>query len=452
MRSYLPSVSVCIVLALIFVAASDPARASPSSIKAVHVISPNGGEQFMAGNYTNITWEGGTGYNSTLYFSNTSILGPFKKITENATSPFNWIIPNEPTTMGYVMARVYDNATFIGEDTSDYGFVIMRLPERHFDIAYPNGGEHILNGSSINITWKTDYPQGSKVSLWYSCEGVTGNYTKIASNLTGTSNYSWKANGSSNDCYTKGSMTDKYGTRVDYSDEPFQIYDYPRIELITPKGDENVKAGSKYWVTWNSSDGSSRLKMDVELKVGNGTNFTTLCSKLLDSEKYEWDVPFVDTNMSYLRIIGVDEVGNVAINTSKRFSITPEGMELGILTGFVRDQNGAMRNVVVDLYNYTFGANNTTHRSRTTTGYDGNFTFRELVPGSYMVVCELQGYDRAANIVYVRGGGISYANLTLKNIPSPGIDTVLLSMLGLVIVLIILAFWAYSWRKEKKGS
>jgi hypothetical protein len=111
-----------------------------------------------------------------------------------------------------------------------------------------------------------------------------------------------------------------------------------------------------------------------------------------------------------------------------------------------------MRNIVIDLYNYTFGANNTTHRARTTTGYDGNFTFRELVPGSYMAVCELAGYDRAANIVYVRGGGISYANLTLRKTPSPGIDTVLLSMIGLVIVLIILAFWAYSWRKEKKGS
>jgi hypothetical protein len=450
MRSYLPSVSLCIVLALIAVAASDPARAAPSSIEAVHIISPNGGEQLLAGNYTNITWDGGAGYNSTLYFSNKSIIGPFKKITENATSPYNWTIPNEPTTMGYILVRVYDNSTFIGEDTSDYGFVIMGLPERHFDIKYPNGGEHILNGSAVKVSWKTDYPPGFKVTIWYTCEGATGNYTSIASNLTDASNHTWIANGSSSDCFIKGKVSDKYGSLVDYSDEPFQVYDYPRIALITPRQNESVKAGSKYWVTWNTSGGSSRLKIDVEFKVGNGTNFTTLGSSILDSGKYEWDVPGIDSSETYLRVIGKDEVGNFAMNTSKRFKITPEGMELGVITGFVRDANGILKSIFVDLYNYTYGANNTTHRARTTTGYDGNYTFREIVPGSYMVVCDIDGYERLAHVIYVRGGGVSYANLTLKRKAAPGLDIIYWSMILVAAILAILAVWIYQWRKERK--
>jgi len=447
MKVHPGAMAVIVIVCLITPAGG---RDLSSSLNEVRILFPNGGEQFVAGVEINITWAGGEGYNSTLYFSNKSIIGPFTKIADNVTSPYRWRVPNDPTTMGYILVRVYNNTELIGEDTSDYGFVIMPVPEHQFNIKYPNGGEQILNGSYTNIRWETDYTPGFSVSLWYSCEGITGNFTLIVQNLTGVYNYTWIARGNSSNCFVKGLIRTQFEEKIDYSDEPFQIYEYPQIHLVSPGHNESVKAGSKFWVRWNTSGGSSRLTIDIKLKMGNTTNYTDICTGLPDSGKYEWSVPGVESNETYLRIIGRDSAGNIAISTLDRFKITLEGMELGIITGRVRDSEGYLNGVFVDLYNYTYGANNTTHRARTTTGSDGNFTFRELQPGSYLVVCEVEGYERGSYVVYVRGGGVSYANLTLRKKPPSGIDVVFLSSLLIILILIILILWVYHWRKHRE--
>lgn len=56
-----------------------------------------------------------------------------------------------------------------------------------------------------------------------------------------------------------------------------------------------------------------------------------------------------------------------------------------------------------------------------TTGRDGNFTFVQLLPGLYQIKAQAPGYEPSGEVTGVEANRTTWANLTLRPPPAPGL-------------------------------
>lgn len=160
----------------------------------VQVSAPNGGEALQGGASTNITWtasdpngngtiasfeirlsiDGGTSYNTIVA---TNVPGDART--------FNWIVtPGLNTSMARIRVIALDTTGLTGQDDSNANFTITD-PGITVTLTAPNGGEQLITGQMVQITWTV--PQVSEplvrgFDLFLSTDGGTNFNIGIASN------------------------------------------------------------------------------------------------------------------------------------------------------------------------------------------------------------------------------------------------------------------------------
>ncbi len=155
----------------------------PSSVM---VISPNGTENWTAGNVETITWakayvdsvkieystDGGSSWTNIVSSISASLLS------------YSWTIPNTPSST--CLVKITDTSDALVTDQSNGNFTI--LPPPSVTVTYPNGGEEFIGNISYNILWT--YTNVANVRIEYSLNSGS-NWTTITETAASAGSYSW---------------------------------------------------------------------------------------------------------------------------------------------------------------------------------------------------------------------------------------------------------------------
>jgi hypothetical protein len=339
--------------------------ASPASFTVdstpptVTVLSPNGGEILRGGDVSPITWQPATdnlGLREApirlLYSADNGASWQLIAEGELNDGRFDWNVPEIDGDSLLIRVEAIDSAGNVSSDDSDSSFSVDSTPPG-VTLIYPNGGEIIRGGDSVDISWQpaTDAHLASEpISLYYSLRD--SGWIPIAENLPNTGSYTWvvpKVN--SDEVRVKVVAEDVVGhTGEDTSDDTFRIdSDAPtsRLTIISPSKDEtqHLQGGNTYTIVWALAQDnfSSVGEVSLSYSTDGGASWISIAqaSNLGDAYGYyEWDVPKMDSDQVVIRVEARDEAGNWAEDTSGYHvidSTAPDAPELDPLPSPTRE-------------------------------------------------------------------------------------------------------------------
>ena len=266
----------------------------------IHLTSPNGGERVSAGSSYTILWtssgqsianckielsiDGGANY-STLITS----------ITPNSGN-YTWS-PVPTVSSSTCKIRVSDAASATTSDVSDSNFVINVVAPQTVAVTAPNGGESLVAGGNVAITWTSSGV--TNIGLDYTTNnGVS--WTNIVVNIPSNGYYLWNPipNVVSTNCKVR--VYDALDTLpVAQSTSSFTILSAPSITVISPNGGESLTTGIVHNITW-TSQGIASVKL--EYTINNGATWTNIADSVISSGSYAWTVPNVSSSLCKVRV------------------------------------------------------------------------------------------------------------------------------------------------------
>jgi len=279
---------------------------SHSLFPQVTLLSPNGGEIWLAGSTQNVSWadvNASTGYVNLDYSTDNGVT--WNRFANSASSmypTYSWWIPTLVGTTYKV--RVTDANNSFYSDESDAPFTITDQLPPTLTLTYPNGGEIIYSGSQQNITW-TSSNIGS-INLYFSPDnGVTWN--SIATNLPAymESYSSIVTSGSTNNAIIRISDASDAAT-FDESDGVFTILDTTKhkITVSFPNGGENLQVGSEQSLAWTNTNMTGTVNIDYS--TDNGTNWFSVASNLPSMyPTYLWTIPNTPSTNCKIKVYDV---------------------------------------------------------------------------------------------------------------------------------------------------
>jgi len=274
---------------------------------SITVTSPNGGENWVAGDQHNITWNSqGVNYVQIEYTTN----GGISWITIISSTPssgtYNWMVPNTPSSNCKV--KISDISNPLVYDQSNNAFSII---QPSITVTSPNGGESWLVGSVHNITWNST--NISNVKIEYSTNSGVSWITVINSTPSNGS-YSWTIPyNSSNNCRVKVSEATN-SSIYDESDSDFSII-LPAISVTSPNGGEVWEVNSTHDITWTSSN---VIDVKIELSINNGASWISppITPSTPSTGTYSWVVSNTVSNQCLVRISDVTNTDIIDISDS----------------------------------------------------------------------------------------------------------------------------------------
>jgi len=219
-----------------------PVKTPQQLLPKTKVLSPNGGEQWIAGEIHTIRWEGISNtkvqnqveivlfpWSAKEEMASTSMTAIIASSTSN-TGTYEWTIPPTIPTGDYfvrVFCITFANCVGSAGDDSDTSFRILKSG---ISITFPNGGEKIARGTPLAIQWisanigKTDvdirflgYVPGS--------DKIVGTTTVLAFGAKNTGSFTWNVPTDlpTNYTYFVSVSAAKTGDFEDRNDKPFTV-------------------------------------------------------------------------------------------------------------------------------------------------------------------------------------------------------------------------------------
>jgi M6 family metalloprotease-like protein len=219
-----------------------------------------------------------------------------------------------PNTFGY---NGQDNIISFSNITNNGSTVSVNInvSTPFVTLLYPNGGETLTAGSTVNVTWTIsgDLTNISRISVNYTTDnGKTWNYAfSVSSGFSSSMSNSWTVpNVSSTQCKLRiGLVRKDNSVSVDYSDNVFTIQIQqtpPTVHLTYPNGGETLTAGSTINVTWTISGDLTKIDhISVDYTTDNGTTWKSafsVSSGFSSSMSNSWTVPNVSSTQCKLKV------------------------------------------------------------------------------------------------------------------------------------------------------
>ena len=163
-------------------------------------------------------------------------------------------------------------------------------------LTYPNGGEKLTMGTGCIITW-TSEGDIANVKLEYSTDGGD-TYTVITNSTENDGAYTWYVpNSLSSNCLVR--INDAAGTASDTSNASFSIVS-SRIIVTFPKGEEWLRSGWTYDITWMTIGTVGNVK--IEYSTDGGGTYSTIVESTENDGRYAWTVPDINTNEALIKV------------------------------------------------------------------------------------------------------------------------------------------------------
>ncbi|MBN1302663.1 MAG: VCBS repeat-containing protein [Melioribacteraceae bacterium] len=270
---------------------------APAS-RTVTVISPNGGESWVAGSSHIIQWNSNFVNNVKIEYSinNGTSWNIIAASTPSAGS-YNWSVPSPPSPE--CLIRISDASDNFVFDISDAAFTIAPGTSSTITVVSPNGGEQLITGQSIDVQWSS--ANVGNVQIDYSTDNGISWAAVISSVSAAVGKYTWTVpNTPSQNCLVR--ISDKSnGSIFDQSDAPFSIVLPPAsIILVSPAGGGVYMGGSGLNISWTSANISS---VTIEYSTNGGTTwYTIITSVSAITGNYTWTLPNAPINNCLIRI------------------------------------------------------------------------------------------------------------------------------------------------------
>ena len=314
----------------------DPSPASRAFTVAVppgiKVITPNGGESFVAGSQQTISWVWngvpGTLVKITLlkngvFNSNIAATAP---LGAGGAGSFQWTIPGTQVGGTDYKVKIVSVSNGTISDSSDANFTIVGLPPS-ITVVSPNGGEQLDVGKQVTIRWSLTGNPGATVKINLLKGGVLnktiGSSVPIGTGGVGSFNWTPPAAQAPGADYQIQVITNT--SLQDTSDAPFTIRG-SQITVVSPNGGEVVAPGSKLLIRW-SFTGSPGTTVKIVLNKGGVFNRNVVFSTPIGTAgagSFDWTVPATQTPGTDYRIAVISNANSVFQDKSDSdFTIGP---------------------------------------------------------------------------------------------------------------------------------
>ena len=376
----------------------------------ITVGSPNGGEQWEAGDEKTITWIY-TGNPGSAVGINLLKGGNYKRTIVSGTpivdGAYNWKIPVGTTPDTDYTVQVISTANSAIKDVSNANFEITPSTGS-IGVVTPNGGQTWPAGSTQTINWNYTGNVGSavKIELY---KGVSYNSmisysTSIGS--SGSGSYNWTIpEGRTPDTDYKVKITSTTVTsKTDLSDANFTISALVgTITVSAPNGGETWPAGSTQTIKWNYTGNPGSTVSIMLYKAGSFYSdiVKVISTGTSGSGSYNWKIPVSLTSASDYRVVVASVLNPLITDQSNNFTVSPSGAILVVTpNGGETWQAGTMQTIqwsytgnpgsTVDIKLYKGGVLDSTIVSSTSIGSAGSGSYNWTIPGSLTTASDYQ--------------------------------------------------------------
>ncbi len=256
------------------------------------VVSPNGGESWVAGTQHDITWST-VGSNSsvhnnlTLQYSIDSGATWVNIASGQANDgSYSWAVADAVSSTCRI--KIFDASRTATTDTSNADFAISSPT---LTITSPNGAEQWVMGIQHNITWtSTGSISANGLKLEYSSDGGS-TWVTITEAETNDGSYTWTvASVVSGTCKVRITDTGRSDSPKDTSDGVFAIL-VPQITITSPNGGELWTVGDTEAITW-SVTGQLAGDLKIEYSTDNFVSDTQTIATVTNTlTSYNWVIP-----------------------------------------------------------------------------------------------------------------------------------------------------------------
>ncbi len=263
----------------------------------ITVMAPDGGEVWDRCDIKTISWiSSGPVGNVRLEYTTGGINGPYTLI--EASTPNNgayiWSLPAVDADQCLVrISEVNGSAS----DVSDNVFSIK--PCSTITMTSPTGFEQWAGCTQQAITWNST-GSVAHVKIEYSTGGFNGTYVTVAESVSNTGSYTWTLpDADSSQCVVRVSQVG--GNARHRGEDYFTISPCSGMNIISPNGGETLDAGSSATITWNYSNLSGNVLL--QLYKGNAS-VLDLGTVPLEDGQLQWSIPENITAAGDYRIRG----------------------------------------------------------------------------------------------------------------------------------------------------
>jgi hypothetical protein len=378
---------------------SDAVFSIVSSLpNGITVISPNGGESWVAGSSQEIKWTSSSDINNvTIKYSNDN--GFTWQVIAHAAATdgsYDWTVPDTVSDKCIVQVIGDDNDLDPKpSDVSDEVFSIVRPSSPTIRIISPNGGEQLMIGSRFPITWyATNSREEAKIE--YSVNGGE-TWMEITGATENDGEYDWIVPDTPSEiCLVRISETD--GQPVDVSDAVFSIVSpAPGVINVTyPNGGENWTVDSSQEIKWTCTGDINNVT--IEYSTDNGTTWKTIIQTTPNDGSYNWAVPDTVSDECLVRVTDndndmdpkpcdvSDQVFSIVSLSPGAFRVTSpnggEDWEVGSIQSITWDRTGDINGVMIE---YSFDSGSTWKNIVSSTNNSGSYNW--LLPDTVSDEC-----------------------------------------------------------------
>lgn len=348
-------------------------------VPTITLVSPNGGESWIAGTTRTITWSQNHVASVQLdYTVNGTDWTLIADQIDAASGTFDWTVPATPSAECRV--RITSSSDPNVSDEGDAVFSIIPAPS--ITVIAPNGGESWITGAVETIQWTSTTV--AAVNIEFSADGVS--WSPVASEVPAASGaFDWTIPGTvtANGIIRISGVADPNVN--DVGDAPFSIVEPSTISIISPNGGESIVAGSTSDITWNVTNVQT---VSIEYST-DGTAWTVIAETVQipadeTAGTYNWTVPDTPSAYCFVRITSasdpdVSDVSDAAFEIQPAPVVTvtsPNGGE-SWLTGTTQSITWTSVNVPAVTIEYTTDAVNSawTTVAQNVTAQDGSYSW-----------------------------------------------------------------------------
>ncbi|MCK4584565.1 T9SS type A sorting domain-containing protein [candidate division WOR-3 bacterium] len=203
----------------------------------------------------------------------------------------------------------------------DFWFVIQETDPPDVQVTYPNGGETIMVGQNVDITWLASDPSGVESdSIYYSTDGGSS-WIGVAYQSGNPQIYTWTVpNTPSANCLIQVVAFDHWGNRgFDVSDAVFSIIqdtEPPTVTVSTPNGGESWATGSVHYIAWSDTDNVAVVADSIYYSTDGGTSWIPVVYQTGNPQGYWWTIPNTPSTTCRVKVVVFDGAGLNAIDES----------------------------------------------------------------------------------------------------------------------------------------
>lgn len=267
------------------------------------------------------------------------------------------------------------------------------------EVTAPAGNETLEGGSLFTINWtSSDNFSVSKHDLQLSTDGGQTFALTIASGLAGNArSFNWTVpnidvpqavvrvnalDGSNN---TGSDSSNVFTIRASTDRTP------PTVTITTPKGGEELLAGSGLTLEWSVQDASEIVRQSIALSTDGGATFPLTIAEGLagNASSFTWQIPDITTDLAVIRVSAVDQAGNTGSAESGQFRVVrpdytlafqPETISVtrgqkGQITVNIRRTGGFAESVTITAPNTAALKIKLSPAQQSTTGTTASFNF-----------------------------------------------------------------------------